>query len=219
MALKDVGGFNPLEVFQHPKQAVETALEFPSIVLAISILILYWVLVFVSGIVSGLDYNFLQQAAAMAVGIAVFFIQAWLVFIIAKGFGNSQRKLFEGIISAFSLAVLATIVLSLFMLAVLILNPQIPALINDWSQGKIQDFDLINLAWDSIMQNIILGIITLIIGVILAVWMGFLILYMNFLTIAKSTKSSVLISVLLMIIVFVFCSFIQSLANSIIAMV
>ncbi|MDO8647293.1 MAG: hypothetical protein Q7R70_02655 [Candidatus Diapherotrites archaeon] len=199
MALKDVNGFHPLEVFLHPKQTVQNALDHPSIIIAVILVLLPWIVSFIAAffLVGKLDFS----PQSMLVEIIVFFIIAFLIFLIGKELGNKDKKLFEGVVSAYSLVQLVSLIFIILSVVFLILNPQIVSIIKEWNAGNIQQSDVINNAWDALMQNQILGILFLVVGLILMFWQGLLMVYLTFLTIYKSTKSSVFISIVLMLII------------------
>lgn len=211
MALKDVEGFNPLDAFLHPKKAVIAALEFPSIISAVIIILLPWILQFIALAVFSVKNPFEVVAANMALQIALFFLQAFLIFLLARKFGNRDKKLLEGVVSAFSLTQLATIVLVLFGILVVALNPQVVAIANQWNSGQILPSDLVNNSFDAIMGNVFLAIPLYLVGVVLTVWMSLLWLYIAFRTVHESTKVNAFGSVVLLVAVMVVSAAIQSL--------
>ena len=199
MALKDVNGFHALEAFLHPKQTVQNALEHPSIITAVVLVLLPWIVSFVMSLFLGAKFEFTPQT--MLISVIVFFIAACLIFFIAKELGNKDKKLFEGVISAYSLTQLVTLIFVALSVAFLILNPQVISIITDWNAGNIQQSDVVNNVWDALMQNPISGVLFLVVGLFLMIWQGFLMVYLTFLTIHQSTKSSVFISIILMLII------------------
>ena len=213
MALKDIEGFNVWEVFRHPKKTVQTALEFPNILTAVALLVIPWVLGIIVPAILGLNVNFAWNSAASAVSIALFFVQAVIIFWIAKKSGNKEKRLFEGVVSALSLTQIASIILLVFSFIFLLLNPQIVALTNEWIAGSIQTVDFTNLIFESLSSNVF-GIIALVVGFIFSIYFSLQVLYLNYLNIKESTGRTVLASIIIMVIVLFVIAFLKELVLS-----
>lgn len=200
MALKYVEGFKVPEVFRHPKKTVQAALEFPNILVAAALLVIAWILQLLVPAILGLKINFEFQSAASTVTIALFFVQAGIIFLIARKSGNSEKRLFEGIVSALSLTQIASIVLLLFSLVFLLLNPQIVALANSWIAGNMMTNDFTNSLFESLFSNAF-GIIELALAFIFSIYFSLQVLYLNYLNVKESTGKTALVSIIIMIIV------------------
>ncbi|HIH21403.1 MAG: hypothetical protein J4478_01900 [Candidatus Diapherotrites archaeon] len=209
MALKDVNGFNPLEVFFHPKKTVEAALEFPNIYTAVALILAPWVLGVIAFLAFGLNASFASISARIAIAVGVFFFQAVLIYLVAKGFEGKGKNLFEGVVSAFSLTQMIPIVLTIFMFLALLFNPSIAGFVKEWAAGDMLTIDLVDNTFNALASNIISGFIFLLIGAILVIYLGFLVLYLNYLVIKQSTKASVFVSIVLMLVVFIISSLVQ----------
>jgi len=209
MPLKDVEGFNPMEAFLHPKKTVLAALEFPSIATAIALLLIPWILQFAVLVVFSVKMPFEGVAANMALQIGLFFLQAFLIFLLARKFGNRDRKLLEGTISAFSLTQLTILVSVVFTIIAIALNPEIVTAANQWNAGQLLPQDLAQNAFDGLMRNVFLALPFYIVGVVLTVWMSILWLYIAFRTVHESTKVNAFGSILLLVAVMVASSIVQ----------
>ena len=210
MALKDVSGFNPLEVFLHPKKTVQAALDFPNIITAVILLVLPWIVGTIAVTVLNLQFDFKSNAARMALAVVIFFIQAGIIYALARNFGNKGKNLFEGVVSALSLTQIAAIILAIFAFVVLALNPQIISLANKWNAGELLSTDLVEQSFTALTANPISGIILLIAGLALVAYLGLQVLYLNFLAVHESTKTSAVGSIVLMVIVLVIAGILQN---------